>query len=172
MNSNLQFDFTINKERKTISVKREFAADLNLVWSAWTTPEILDQWWAPKPYQTKTKSMDFRVGGFWLYAMVGPTNDIHWCKADYKKIDPLISFSGLDAFCDENGNVNEAFPNSLWTNTFTEKNNVTTVNILIEYKELADLEKIIELGFKEGFTMAMGNLDQYFEEKFKLRNEI
>ena len=49
---------------------------------------------------------------------------------------------------------------------------MTTVNILIEYKELADLEKIIELGFKEGFTMAMGNLDQYFEEKFKLRNKI
>ena len=171
MNSNLQFDFTIDKERKTISVKREFAADLNLVWSAWTTPEILDQWWAPKPYPT-LKSMDFRVGGFWLYAMVGPTNDIHWCKADYKKIDPLLSFSGLDAFCDENGNVNEAFPNSLWTNTFTEKKNITTVNILIEYKELADLEKIIELGFKEGFTMALGNLDQYFEEKFKLRNKI
>ena len=160
MNSNLQFDFTIDKERKTISVKREFAADLNLVWSSWTTPEILDQWWAPKPYQTKTKSMDFRVGGFWLYAMVGPTNDIHWCKADYKKIDPLLSFSGLDAFCDENGNVNEAFPNSLWTNTFTEKKNITTVNILIEYKELADLEKIIELGFKEGFTMTLNALSE------------
>ncbi len=163
MNSNLQFDFTVDKDHKTISVKREFAAGLKLVWAAWTTPEILDQWWAPKPYQTKTKSMDFRIGGTWLYAMVGPTNDTHWCKADYKKIDPLKSFSGLDAFCDENGNVGEAFPNSLWNNSFIEKNGVTIVNIIIVYQNLADLEKVVSMGFKEGFTMAMNNLDQYFD---------
>lgn len=168
MNPNLQFEFIVNKENKTVSVKREFAANIDLVWAAWTTPEILDQWWAPKPYQTKTKSMDFRVGGSWLYAMVGPTNDVHWCRADYKKIDPLKSFSGLDAFCDENGNVAEAFPNSLWHNSFTEKNGSTIVNILIEYQQLTDLEKVIEMGFKEGFTMAMNNLDQYFEEIHKL----
>ncbi len=69
MNPNLQFDFIVNKENNTVNVKREFAADLQLVWDAWTKPELLDQWWAPKPYQTKTISMDFREGGMWLYYM-------------------------------------------------------------------------------------------------------
>ncbi|MFN5417545.1 MAG: SRPBCC domain-containing protein, partial [Flavobacteriia bacterium] len=64
---NLAFDFTINKENNTVMVKREFAANLELVWEAWTNPEILDLWWAPKPYKTETKSMDFREGGRWLY---------------------------------------------------------------------------------------------------------
>src|SRR5579872_7452036 len=99
MNSNLLFDFSLNKENKTITVKREFAAKLDLVWAAWTTSELLDLWWAPKPYQTKTKSMDFRVGGFWLYSMVGPDNMPIWARADYKKINKLKSFSILDAFC-------------------------------------------------------------------------
>lgn len=72
MNTSLNFDFVINKEKNTVNVMRDFNAELNLVWEAWTNPEILDQWWEPKPYKTQTKSMDFREGGMWLYAMVSP----------------------------------------------------------------------------------------------------
>ncbi len=57
MNSLLQFDFIVNKEKKTINIHREFAADLDLVWAAWTEADILDQWWAPKPYRNKTKNI-------------------------------------------------------------------------------------------------------------------
>ncbi len=167
MNSHLQFDFTVNKENNTIVVKRDFDANLEMVWKAWTDPEILDLWWAPKPFQTKTKFMDFRVGGYWLYAMVSPEGAEHWCRADYQKVDVLKSFSGLDAFCDAEGNINDAFPNSLWNNTFSEHDQTTTIDIIIEYKELADLEKIIQLGFKEGFTMALANLDEYLESQLK-----
>lgn len=172
MNPTLAFDFTVDKENNTIAVKREFAAPLHLVWDAWTKPEILDQWWAPKPYQTKTKSMDFREGGFWHYAMIGPEGDTHWCKTDYIKIEALKFFSGLDAFCDEDLNLNTEFPRSNWNNTFEEKENITAVNIQIKYATLADLEKIIQLGFKEGFSMALTNLDQYIEAQFKIRNEL
>ena len=49
MNPHLHFDFKVNKENNSIQVEREFAADLDLVWAAWTTAELLDQWWAPKP---------------------------------------------------------------------------------------------------------------------------
>lgn len=42
----------------------------------------------------------------------------------------------------------------------------------IEYDELADLEKIIEMGFKEGFTMALENLDLYLESQFRMRKEL
>ncbi|MBH2003826.1 MAG: SRPBCC domain-containing protein [Sphingobacteriia bacterium] len=160
MNSNLLFDFSVNKENKTIHVKREFAANLDLVWKAWTTAELLDQWWAPKPYRNQTKSLDFREGGHWLYAMISPKEEIFWCKQDYKEIDLLASFSGLDAFCDESGNINPDFPRSLWENHFSEEADSTTVNITISYDSLADLEKTVEMGFKEGFTMGMQNLDE------------
>jgi uncharacterized protein YndB with AHSA1/START domain len=103
-------------------LKRAFAADLNLVWDAWTKPELLDLWWAPQPYRTQTKSMDFREGGSWLYCMISPENEKHWCKADYQKIVPFKSFSGLDAFCDENGKLNVDFPRSLWSNAFHRTN--------------------------------------------------
>lgn len=169
MNSSLKFDFIVNKENNTVNVVREFAANLELVWEVWTNPEILDQWWAPKPYRTETKSMDFREGGMWLYAMISPENVKHWCKNDYHKIVYQSMFSGLDAFCDENGVVNTEMPRTLWTNEFHENGETTIVNITARYNSLADLEKIIDLGFKEGFTMALENLDHYIEAQFKLR---
>ena len=160
MKTVLLFDFEIDKINNTVNVKREFAANLNLVWDAWTKPEILDQWWAPKPYRTVTKSMDFREGGMWLYAMVSPENEKHWCKNDYHKIDTHKSYSGLDAFCDESGSINTDMPRTLWINVFSVTGENTLVSIAAKYDTLEDLEKIISLGFKEGFTMALGNLDE------------
>jgi uncharacterized protein YndB with AHSA1/START domain len=159
MNNNLQFDFLVNKEDKTITVKRAFAAPVEKVWSAWTQSELLDQWWAPKPYKAVTKSMDFREGGSWFYAMTGPEGFAQYCRADYKSIDAEKSFSALDAFCNEKGDVIDEFPRSLWTNTFSSQSENTLVTIVIKYKEQEDLEKIIEMGFREGFTAGLENLD-------------
>ena len=42
-------DFIVDKETKTVSITAEFDAERDLVWDAYTKPELLDQWWAPKP---------------------------------------------------------------------------------------------------------------------------
>jgi Uncharacterized conserved protein len=159
MRNNLLMNFSVDKENKKIKVEREFAASLDKVWAAWTTSELLDQWWAPKPWKAKTKSMDFSEGGTWLYAMVGPDGTQHWARADYKDIKVPQSYSAYDAFCDENGTINTDFSRSLWNNTFKQQSDSTIVTIEISYKELADLEQILEMGFKEGFTAGLENLD-------------
>ncbi|TDE12828.1 SRPBCC family protein [Dyadobacter psychrotolerans] len=160
MKNDLLMNFSVDKENKKILVEREFAAPLANVWSAWTESEILDKWWAPKPWKARTKTMDFSVGGYWLYAMVGPEGEEHWARADYEAITPLKSYSAEDAFCDKNGKINTDFPRSIWTNRFTEKSDKTLVSIEIKYKQLSDLETTIEMGFKEGFTAGMENLDE------------
>jgi uncharacterized protein YndB with AHSA1/START domain len=152
-------NFVVDKENKKVRVTREFAAPLSKVGAAWTQSDLLDQWWAPKPWRAKTKTMDFREGGHWLYAMVGPEGEEHWCRADFKSVSPMKSFKGLDAFCDSNGEVNNDMPKSIWECKFSEAENRTIVIIEMECGTLADLEKYIEMGFKEGFTSALGNLD-------------
>jgi uncharacterized protein YndB with AHSA1/START domain len=149
---------------KKMTVTRSFNANLPLVWDAWTQAEILDQWWAPEPYKAVTKSMDFREGGVWLYAMVGEGNK-HWCRADYKTIDPQNSFSYVDAFCDENGTPNTDFPQMSWVNSFTEADGTTTVLINITFQREEDMAKILEMGFKEGFSAGMDNLDEYLSKQ-------
>lgn len=163
--------FTKNAENNGILIKRTFEAPLELTWKAWTTSEILDLWWAPKPYRVKTKFMDFSEGGHWLYAMISPEDEKHWCKGDYLKISLLKSYEALDAFCDEEGKINTDFPRTHWKINFSEIGNNTAVEIKVSYNSVADMEKILEMGFKEGFSMALENLDEYVKQQFKLRSE-
>lgn len=160
MNSALQFDFIVNKEAKSIAVKREFAADVNLVWDAYTKSEILDQWWAPRPWKAKTKTMDFREGGKWIYAMIGPNGEEHWARLDYDTINPKTSFTGKDAFSDAEGNINKDMPVSEWDARFTPVGDRTRVEFMITYGDLAQLETTLQMGFKEGLAAAMEGLDE------------
>lgn len=160
MTRNLLFDFTVNKENKTINVAREFDADRALVWKAWTTAELLDQWWAPKPYRNVTKILDLRDGGQWIYSMISPSNEVHWCKADYEEVKAEENLTWYDAFCDEQGNLNTALPRTRWVNTFREQGDITMVHVVITLDTIEDLEALVTMGFKEGFTMGLGNLDE------------
>ena len=153
-------DFTVDKSSKTITVKRKFNADLSMVWDAFTIPEILDKWWAPKPWQSKTKMMNFVENGQRLYAMVGPAKEEHWGLTTYKIIQPKIFFKGLDSFCDNQGNINKELPQSNWETKFTSfDSNKTLAEIKTTYNDLTQLETIIQMGFKEGLTKAMEELD-------------
>ncbi len=164
MNMNLSFNFVVDKERQTITVSREFAAPLPLVWEAYTKADILDQWWAPKPWKARTKRMDFREGGEWLYAMVGPAGEEHWAVATYSNIIPQQKFTGTDSFTDANGQVNPQMPQSKWDVLFNNKGQHTLVQFKITYPDLAQLETTIQMGFKEGLSMAMENLDALLPE--------
>lgn len=103
MNKTALFDFQVDKAACAIRVDHSFDAPIDLVWSAWTESDILDQWWAPKPYRNVTLSMDFRAGGRWHYYMISPQDEKHYCFFDYSAIEPMRSYTGADGFCDEHG---------------------------------------------------------------------
>lgn len=157
MKNSLLFDFTVNKSNKTVVVTREFAAELALVWDAFTTQEILDQWWAPKPWGSRTKVMDFKVGGRRFYAMVSPEGQEHWAIQQYTSITPKTNFKYLNAFSDKD--ENPVLPGSDWDLNFSEQNGITTVNITIYNESIERMEQMIEMGFQGGFTMTLNYLD-------------
>ena len=152
-------EFLLNKSTYTIQVKREFAAPVDMVWAAWTQPELLDQWWAPKPYRSQTKHMEFSVGGKRVYAMCSPEGEKFWAMACFTAISPKTNFQYWDAFCDEHGKANEEKPRSDWSITFVGVGDMTQVEMTIAHHTLADLEKLVALGFKQGFAIALDGLD-------------
>ncbi|GAB3165789.1 SRPBCC family protein [Telluribacter humicola] len=157
MKNSLLFDFNVDKTTRTVFVNREFDADLSLVWDAFTTQEILDQWWAPKPWESRTKSMNFVVGGRRIYAMVGPEGQEHWSVQEYTSISPKTNFKMLNAFADKDAKPD--LPGSEWNLDFSEQNGTTRVNITIKNESLERMEKMIEMGFQGGFTMTLNYLD-------------
>lgn len=158
MNSNQLFDFSVDKENKTVHVVREFNAGLDIVWEAWTTAELLDQWWAPKPYTSKTKVMEFKVGGRRVYAMVSPEGQERWVVQQFTAISPKTSFSMSNNFADKDENLEQ--PGSDWHLDFSEQNGTTKVSITIKNESRERMEKMIEMGFKEGFSMGLQQLDE------------
>lgn len=161
-----------NLKEKSILVSREFNAPLSSVWRAYTESELLEQWWAPQPWRAETKTMNFSVGGYWLYAMVNPENEKHWGRMNYISIDLHKSFYIEDAFCDENGNINSALPTSKGHTIFTETENGTRVDFKMIYASEIDLQKIVEMGFEQGISVCMDQLEQYLSTQFKLRNQL
>ena len=162
MKNNLPFDFTVDKATKTAFITREFDADLPLVWDAFTKAEILDQWWAPKPFLSKTKKMDFKVGGRRFYAMINPEGqEAGWQIQDYTSITPKTNFKFLSVFADKD--ENPFLPGSNWDLNFSEENNKTKVSISIYNESLERMEKMIEMGFKEGFTVTLNELENLLQ---------
>ncbi|GAB4093777.1 SRPBCC family protein [Flaviaesturariibacter terrae] len=160
----MQTEITQTGDRQ-LHITRRFDASPEEVWKAWTEPELLEQWWAPRPWKAVTVAMDFRPGGAWRYYMESPEGDRHYCRVDFETIVPGESFTARDAFTDEHGLAPEPFPNMHWNNRFSAEGDGTLVTIVIDFPNVESLERIVAMGFKGGFTMAHGNLDELLQKR-------
>jgi uncharacterized protein YndB with AHSA1/START domain len=97
--------------------------------------------------------MDFKEGGSWHYAMVGPNGEEHWAVLNYKTIQPQKKYTAVDAFTDADGNINKDMPQAKWEVSFSSKGQSTIVESLIIYPDLAQLEAILNMGMKEGLKL-------------------
>lgn len=158
MNTNLLFEFTVDKPNKTVYIKREFDASQDLVWDAFTKAELLDKWIAPAPFSARTKYMNFEVGGKCFYAMVGPDGSEMWVLQTYTSITPKTNFKMFNTFADKDENPQPI--GSDWDYNFSETNGKTLVSISIYNESLERLERMIEMGFKEGMSVTLINLDE------------
>jgi uncharacterized protein YndB with AHSA1/START domain len=155
MNNTSLFNFTADKNTKTVLITMEFDAELSLVWDAFTIPEILDQWWAPKPFLSRTKHMDFKVGGRRFYAMVSPDGNEGWAIQKYTSITPKTNFKIFNAFADKD--ENPQLPGSDWDLNFSEHEGTTKVSVSIYNESLSRMENLLE-GFKLGMAATFESL--------------
>ena len=154
----MKMDFIVDKQTKTVSITKEFAAELSLVWDAYTQAELLDQWWAPKPMTSRTKVMDFTVGGRRFYAMVSPEGDERWAVQKYTSITPKTNFKFFNAFADKDENLE--LPGSDWDLNFSEQDGKTKVSISIYNESLERMERVIAMGFQQGIEAQLQNLEE------------
>jgi uncharacterized protein YndB with AHSA1/START domain len=154
----MNMDFTVDKQTKTVFITKDFAFELSLVWDAYTKPELLDQWWAPKPMASRTKVMDFQVGGRRFYAMVSPDGKERWAVQRYTSITPKTNFKFFNAFADKDENLQ--LPGSDWDLNFSDQNGKTRVSVSIYNESLERLERMIEGGALEGMEMQFNNLEE------------
>lgn len=155
MSDAVAVDFAVDKAAKTVTITREFDADLSLVWDAFTKADLLDQWLPPHPMTAKTKYQDFKVGGKRFYAMVSPEGGEHWALQEYTSITPKTHFTMHNAFADKD--ENPELPGSEWDHAFSAQNGTTTVRITIYNESYERMERILD-GFTKGMKLSLSNL--------------
>lgn len=149
-------DFDLN----SVYVMKIYDADVSKVWDYFTQSELLDQWWAPKPWKCETVTQDFKEDGIWHYAMVGPDGEKMYAQVKYGEITEHRSFDGTDTFCDEKGNINENFAPSKWLFGFTGVEEGAKVTINIHFPSTETMKQMLEMGFEEGFKMGLTQLEE------------
>lgn len=153
--------FTIDRENKTLTVERTFNAPRELVWKAWTEPERIAVWWAPKGWTTSVQQMDVRPGGLWHYCMSGPNGAQSCGKTYYSEVTAPERLVYLDTFVDGAGNLLEGLPKLNATTEFTEQDGKTTITTRTKFSAVEEIEMLLGFGMEQGLTESWDALEAH-----------
>ncbi len=164
-------------ETRTMQTKRElvinriFDAPRELVWKAWTEPELMMQWWGPKDFTTPSIKLDLRVGGEYLSCMRSPDGKDYWSKGTYKEIVPGQRLVLTDSFADDKGNIVPAtyygmspeFPlESLVTVTFDENDGRT--KLTLRYDDISSIPQSDLSDMQQGWNEMLDKLADFLKK--------
>jgi uncharacterized protein YndB with AHSA1/START domain len=142
-----------------ILITREFDAPKELVYKAWTTPELVKRWWNAKRGEVTVAEIDLRVGGKWRYAMVTGDGFEVAFHGEYRELVPNERMVTTEVYegapqpdGEEQGTLNTA--------TFEEIDGRTTLTILIEAPSKDVRDAIIESGMEAGLQDALDLLEE------------
>jgi uncharacterized protein YndB with AHSA1/START domain len=141
-----------------ILITREFDAPKELIWKAWTTPELVRQWWHANRGEVTVAEIDLRVGGKWRSVMVTTEGGIEvGFHGEYREIEPYDRLVSTEAYegvpnPDENATLN--------TVTLEETDGRTLVTVLVDAPSKEIRDAIVESGMEAGMQDAYDLLEQ------------
>ena len=140
---------------KQILIEREFDAPKELVYKAYTSPELIKRWWAGKRGEVTLVEVDLRVGGGWRYVMNASSGDFEvGFHGEYREIVPNERIVSTEVY--------EGMPDAeaLDTLTLTEENGRTKLSILVEHQTQEHRDGHIESGMEGGMQESMDALEE------------
>lgn len=92
-------------KQQDLVITRFFNASRERVWKAWTNCNDLKKWWGPKEYTCPDCTIDFRIGGKYVFSMQDEKGNKIWSTGVYTEIMKPEKLVFTDSFSDENGNI-------------------------------------------------------------------
>ena len=143
-----------------ILITREFDAPKQLVYKAFTTPELVKRWWNAKRGEVTVAEIDLRVGGKWRYVMIADNGSEVGFHGEYREIvsnERLVSTEGYEGLPE---GVSEGEGGTVNTATFTEADGRTTLTLLMQATSKVSRDAIIDSGMESGLQDALDLLEQ------------
>lgn len=157
---------TKNQASNEINVERLLNAPREMVFRAWTEPQHVSLWWGPDQWALPECSIDLKKGGEWRYCMRGQEGKQHWVKAVFQEVVPPERLVYEDGLIDADGNDLDGMPHKVVTVTFEDLGAQTRLQVNVHLESSADLERLLQLGFSQGFQRTLEQLAAYMENGF------
>jgi uncharacterized protein YndB with AHSA1/START domain len=137
-----------------ILITREFNASKDLVYRAWTTPELVKRWWNAKRGEVTIAEIDLRVGGAWRYVMVTDNGFEVGFHGEFREIVPNERIVATEVY--------EGMPDAEAVNTvtFDEEDGRTTLTILVQHMNKEHRDAHIDSGMEAGMQDAFDLLEE------------
>jgi uncharacterized protein YndB with AHSA1/START domain len=143
-----------------ILITREFDAPKDLVYKAWTTPELVKRWWNAKRGEVTLCEIDLRVGGKWRYVMIADNGTEVGFHGEFREIVPGERIVSTEVYEGLPEGVSEEEGRTVNTVTFTEENGRTTLTILVQAANKVSRDAIIDSGMEAGLQDALDLLEE------------
>ena len=155
-------------ETLDLVLERTLDAPIDLVWQAYTNPEHLKQWFAPKPYQITECELDLRPGGIFRIRMTGPDgfdtgHGNAGCVLEVVEGKKLTWTSALGPGFRpaEMGEGCESFPMTAVITLEDAGNGKTAYKAVALHKDVQDRDQHAQMGFQDGWGTTAGQLEDY-----------
>lgn len=153
-------DVTTDAEALTMTLTADFAAPVDRLWSAFTDPRQLERFWGPPGYPATFTEFDLTAGGRARYHMTSPKGEQFHGVWEFLEIDGPRTFSALDSFANERGEVLAEMPTSRMVFTFEQTPTGSRLVNTTHFDSAQALEQVVAMGAVEGSTMAINQLDK------------
>ena len=155
-------------------LERTLDAPRDLVWRAYTDPEHIKRWFAPRPYEVTEMELDLRPGGIFRFRMVGPDgfdtgHGTPGCVLEVIDREKLVWTSALGPGYrpNETGEGCESFPFTAVVTFADAGNGKTAYRAVALHKDAADRETHEKMGFHDGWGTVAGQLEEVAREMAK-----
>ncbi len=145
---------------KVVSVTRQFDAPLELVWRAFTEPELVKRWLTGPPGHTMPVcEIDLRSGGNWKYVWKMPGDVLMTAYGKYQEVTLHERIVHTETFAEWPDN------SSIVTTRFNAQQGGTLVTTLMEFDNEAIRDMVLQTGMTDGMEMSYQGLDQILKEQ-------
>ncbi len=151
----------MSDDKAALEISRFLAAPRAKLWRAWSDPELLAQWWCPKPWTTEVRGFEFRAGGDFYTFMRGPEHegesDNPGCFLEIIPMEKIVFTSMLTGGWK---------PTSPWIGitgifTLTDEGEGTRYTVRCLHRDADEMKKHEEMGFFEGWGACITQLEEF-----------
>jgi uncharacterized protein YndB with AHSA1/START domain len=150
---------------RTMVLQRVIRAPRSAVWRAWMNPEALPQWWGPDGFSCRTKRIDLRAGGEWVFDMIAPDGTVYPNHHRYHDVRPEERFS-YTLLWGENGPKHA----DAWA-SFEDQDGATMVTLAMVFSTAAEFQTAKGFGAEELGQQTLGKLERFAAYGQRGRNE-